>query len=104
MAFESDNDRLAILKACGAETVNLALLDARNWDAIGILEKKYVETQRVQGYKPTLQIRERDIYHPDETPTAEFRAVMFNSSSDGFDIVEVQPDGTGMVLLILEKQ
>lgn len=106
MVFESENDRQAMLKACGGPA-RLSDSVGPHWEILGIFERKFVENSRVAGFQPTLFVSELDTWQRDHTWEASFRAVtaeVDHLGEDGVDfkIVDYQPDGTGMVLLILE--
>ena len=108
MSIESDADRTAYVTEFG-ESANFTV-GAVDWDANGIFDNEFVDVDGVESRQPVLMCRLYDIYDPasarDGTgagPIAS-RATSVQVTAGGYDIVEVQDDGVGMVLLVLEKQ
>lgn len=106
MAIESAADRLAFVREFGA-TCSLHI-GQDDWDASAIFDRAWVDVRGVETYSPTLLVRVEDLYLPGQLQSDSYRATSVNVAAEyggaGFDIVAYQPDGTGMVTLILEKQ
>ncbi len=100
--FETDADRLAHVTTFG-ENVTFTI-GVENWDAFGIFDNEFIDVDGVESRQPVLTCRLDDIYKPGEQQNIEFRATAVLLTADGFSIKEVQEDGVGMVLLILELQ
>lgn len=64
---------------------------------VGIMSEEYVQVNFVESKKPVFDCKEEDIY-----------GVTHGSSliagDDAYQVVGIQPDGSGMVKLILELQ
>ena len=108
MAIESAADRLAFVQEFGEDAA--LYVGAESWDIKGIFDRDFVEVNGVETTAPMLVCRLYDIYEPSAVrdgfgrgPIAD-RATSLQVKQDGYNIVEVQEDGTGMATLILEKQ
>jgi hypothetical protein len=108
--IESAADRLAMVTQFGAvcNLVRGSGVGAQNWDVSGIFDRDFVEVRGVESYRPVLTVRKEDIYEPGQLQNDTYRATSVNVATEyggnGYDIVGYQHDGTGMVVLILEKQ
>jgi len=92
VAFETDADRLAVIQECGGQLVTVAT--ASVW---GIFENAYAEDLGIAGTRPELTCRTTDV-----STAAAGTAVVANELS--YLVRGIQPDGTGMTVLILELQ
>ena len=101
--FETDADRLAYLTTFG-EGVTFSIGETADWSAYGIQDNEFVDVDGVESRHPILMARRDDIYKPGETQSIEFRATEVLTGEAGYNIVEFQDDGTGMILLVLERQ
>lgn len=63
----------------------------------GIFDRQYVEVNGMESYRPTFLCAAADV-------AAIARGAAINVEGAAFELAEQQPDGTGMVLLILEAQ
>ncbi len=97
MEFESDKDRLAILKATG-ELVTFSVGQV-SWDVYGIVETAFVEVNRTEGFRPTVLCREIDTTR--RAGEVVVNGTLIQTSVGSFEVVTPQPDGAGLVLLIL---
>lgn len=108
MAFETAETRLGYVTTFG-ESVNFTL-GMDDWDALGIFDNEFVDVDGVESRRPVLICRIKDIYLPAQQedwptlPAQQYRATAVQVTQGGYNIVEVQPDGTGMVMLVLELQ
>ena len=105
MALESAADRLAFCKAFGS-LVQFAK-GQNKWNAYAIFDREFVALQGMESYRPILTCREIDAIQPEQAGDA-YRASWVDVNpdkvgGDAFNVVEHQPDGTGMVTLILER-
>jgi hypothetical protein len=71
-----------------------ALIDGLPVD--GIFDRPYIDTQEVSGYQPSLTCRSTDIDNVLEDDPVMIDGVSYRVSG-------VEPDGTGITKLILEK-
>lgn len=92
MAFESDADRLAGLRACGAELVTIAKTGTQIY---GIPAKEYVSGGRVEGYHPVLTARTSDVGGLAHGEQLTIGGVVYQ-------IWESRDDGTGMTEVVLK--
>lgn len=101
MTFESDTDRLAYLETCG-RAMSLSDTNGSGWPVYGVYSYEYVEVQGIEATRPAVLVRESDLANPSGgLPAVE---VGIGEADGGdFPIVGRQPDGAGMVLLIMDK-
>lgn len=92
VTFETDADRLAVIQCCDGQLVTVAT--ASVW---GIFENAYAEDLNIAGTRPQLRCRTTDV-----STAIVGTAVVVNELS--YLVRGVQPDGTGMTVLILELQ
>jgi hypothetical protein len=84
-----------ILNALG-ETVSIKNeVDVVVGAVAGIFERQYVETLDLQGYMPTFTYKESDL-----TIEEDYK---ITHNAQEFNVRVKQPDGTGVVFLILGK-
>lgn len=107
MSIESAQDRLDILRSLGEETLftekqfttnHPSSKTLRIW---GVFENAFVEAGKIEGMRPTLTVRDEDISN-----IAHGAMIRRNPDSTYIDykVVGVEPDGTGITLLILQEQ
>lgn len=95
--FESDADRLASLRAVGAELFEAA--DGTFW---ALLEQPFaaveLESDRIESRKPVLTMRESDATRLELTNGAEVTRI-----ADGvvYRVLRPEPDGSGMTQLFV---
>lgn len=90
MSLESDADRLALLQAVGEPIV---LDGASVWSVFG---NAYIESLDVSGSQPVATCRTSDV-------TAVTRASTVVHAGITYRVAVIQPDGTGMTQLVLER-
>ena len=66
-------------------------------DVVGIMSEEYVMVNFVESKKPVFDCKESDVYG-----VTHGSSVVIDSSV--YQVVGIQPDGTGMTRLILELQ
>ena len=77
-------------------TGDTALVDGA--DVYGIFERQYAEVRNVEGYYPTFLV-------PDKSADdVEKNITILSLSGTSYTAISKRPDGTGMTLLILEKE
>jgi len=105
MAFESEQDRQDQLEALGESFVfthnGNPHVSSKSVSIYGIFDRPYIETNKIEGYKPVVTVSAVDVlsvahgamvrHDPDATYT-------------DYKVVGIEPDGTGMTMLILEEQ
>lgn len=84
-AFFDTTDGFAVAATVGAATVN------------GIFDKAYFESINVQGDQPMFLCASADV-------ASVVHGTAVTISAVNYKVVGVEPDGTGMTLLRLEKQ
>ena len=99
--FETDGDRLEYVTDLG-EPATLQI-GADYWATTAIFDSEYVDIEGVESRTPILFCRTIDIYQPDMPVELEYRATGAIYDELEYRIIEVQPDGTGMVILVLER-
>ena len=100
--FETTADRLAYLTTFG-EDVDF-IVGIYSWSGTAIFDNEFVDVDGVESRHPVLLCRLDDIYKPGELQNIGFRATSLAVWAGGYNVVEVQEDGTGMVMLVLELQ
>jgi len=100
--FETTADRLAYLTTFGEDVDFTVGVDT--WSGSAIFDNEFVDVDGVESRHPVMLCRLDDIYKPGELQNIEFRATSLLILAGGYNIVEVQEDGTGMVTLVLELQ
>lgn len=90
MALETDADRLALLKAVGEQI----LIDGVSvW---AVFRNAYFESLEVSGSQPVASCRSSDV-------SAVTRSSIVVSNGITYRVAVIEPDGTGMTLLRLER-
>lgn len=100
--FETDADRLEYLTTFGEGITFISGQD--DWTAYGIQDNEFIDVNGVESRNPVLMVRYIDMFIPGETMGIGNRATSVLTDKGGYNIVEVQDDGTGMVLVVLELQ
>jgi high-affinity K+ transport system ATPase subunit B len=90
MPLESDADRLAMLQALGEE---ITVGGTAVW---AIVDNEYVEALSVTGTQPVATCRSSDV-------TGVTRATTVVRGGVTYRVANIEPDGTGMTLLRLER-
>lgn len=89
MAVETADDRAAMLADFG----EVVTVDGANVTAI--IDREYIESLDVQGYRPVLYVRTVDITGADEGDAVVAGGV-------NYTVAVIQNDGTGMSQIVLE--
>lgn len=90
MAIESDGDRLAFVEAFG-ETVQV-----EGNDISGILDRTFLEVLEVESYHPVLVVRDIDL-------SGVTAGASVLAGGKEYQVVQVQPDGTGITALVMRE-
>lgn len=90
MSFETDADRLGILQAVGEQ---ITFDGAQIW---AVFRNAYIETVEISGTRPTAECRTSDV-------ASATSASVVVAGGVNYRVAVIQPDGTGMTLLVLER-
>ena len=105
MSLETEQDRQDQLEALGEPLVFTHNSDthvsSKSVRLNGILDKAYIETNNIEGYRPVVTFSSADIL-------GVAHGAMVRSDPDGtytdYKVVVIEPDGTGLTTLILQEQ
>lgn len=105
MTFETDADRRAAVRAVG-QRVQLSRGSSK-WNTWAVFDRAFVAVLGTEAYAPAVVLVEDDSYAPNHVGDPAYLAELVDVNPDKiggykFDVVGVQPDGTGMVTLVLE--
>lgn len=78
------------------------------WNVTGVFDRQFAEVLGTEAMAPAAVVREADIYAPTHAGEAAYLVTAVDADpakvgGDHFAVVGVQPDGTGLVTLILER-
>ena len=99
MSIESAADRLNLIKTLGELVVFSDGQDT--WDVYGVLEREYADVGGVESYHPVLTCRETDTTR--HATHSVDHGTTLQADSGSYTIVGLQPDGTGLVVFVLEE-
>ena len=100
MAIQSDSELLEMFQTLGEQ---VSFFNGEiDWDVYGVLERLYVEVGEIESQHPVLTCRTIDTISHATMVVVHGTGVLATSGT--YKVVTIQPDGDGVVALVLEKQ